>query len=59
MHLFNAMCEDQISNTELGRHIGMKPQNVQRLTDLHHGTKIDQLADSMAALGHRLEPVIR
>lgn len=41
MHLFNAMCEDQLRNTELGRHIGMKPQNVQHLTYPHHDPKIN------------------
>ncbi|MFR9719066.1 type II toxin-antitoxin system HicB family antitoxin [Aeromonas diversa] len=57
--LLNALCASGISNAELGRRIGMKPQNVQRLTDLHHATKIDQLAAAVAALGHRLEVVIR
>lgn len=57
--LLNALCAAGISNAELGRRIGMKPQNVQRLTDLHHVTKIDQLADALAALGRRLEVVIR
>ena len=57
--LLNAMCEGQISQAELGRRIGMRPQHVQRLTDLHHTTKIDQLATAVAALGHRLELVIR
>lgn len=57
--LLNAMCEARISQAELGRRIGMKPQNVQRLTDLHHTTKIDQLAAAVSATGHRLELVIR
>lgn len=57
--LLNAMCESGVSNAELGRRIGMKPQNVQRLTDLHHTTKIDQLAGALEALGLRLELVTK
>ncbi len=57
--LLNAMCESSVNQAELGRRLGMPRQNVQRLTDLHHATKIDQLANAVSALGHRLELVIR
>ena len=57
--LLNAMCESSVSQAELARRLGMPRQNVQRLTDLHHVTKIDQLAAAVSALGHRLELVIR
>lgn len=57
--LLNAMCESSVNQAELGRRLGIPRQNVQRLTDLHHVTKIDQLAAAVSALGHRLELVIR
>ena len=57
--LLNAMCEASVSQAELGRRLGIPRQNVQRLLDLSHATKIDQLADAVAALGHRLEVMIR
>ncbi|WP_033129418.1 type II toxin-antitoxin system HicB family antitoxin [Aeromonas aquatica] len=57
--LLNAMCESSVSQTELGKRLGIPRQNVQRLTDLHHATKIDQLAAAVKVLGHRLELVIR
>ncbi|MNG41539.1 Antitoxin HicB [compost metagenome] len=59
MLLLNAMCEASVSQAELGRRLGIPRQNVQRLLDLGHATKIDQLAAAIAALGHRLELVIR
>ncbi|MFQ2439995.1 hypothetical protein ACK31O_05930 [Aeromonas caviae] len=54
-------CEGQKGGTEKapGRRLGIPRQNVQRLLDLSHATKIDQLAAAIAALGHRLELVIR
>lgn len=33
----------------------MKPQEVTRIVDAHHATKIDTLADAFVALGRRLE----
>ncbi|MBQ4666503.1 type II toxin-antitoxin system HicB family antitoxin [Aeromonas hydrophila] len=57
--LLNAMCEASVSQSELGRRLGIPRQNVQRLLDLGHATKIDQLSAAIAALGHRLELVIR
>lgn len=57
--LLNAMCEANVSQSELGRRLGIPRQNVQRLLDLGHATKIDQLSAAIAALGYRLELVIR
>lgn len=53
--LLNAMCEERISQAELGRRLRMQRQNVQRLINLHHTTKIDQLAEALSAIGRRLE----
>lgn len=57
--LLNAMCESGVSQAELGRRLGMARQNVQRLIDLHHVTKLDQLVAAVAATGRRLDLVLR
>jgi len=44
---------------DLARAMGVKPQEVTRLLDLHHATKIDTLAAAFQALGHELELVVR
>jgi antitoxin HicB len=35
--------------------MGARPQEVTRLLDLHHPTKIDTVAAALLALGRRLE----
>jgi len=53
--LLNAMCEEHVTQAELGRRLGVPRQNVQRLINLHHTTKIDLLAEALSAIGRRLE----
>lgn len=53
--LLNAMIESQVSNAELARRMGTRPQEVQRIVDLGHATKIDTLARAAKALGKQLE----
>jgi len=55
--LLNAMIERQIGPSQLARLMGIKPQEVNRIIDLGHNTKIDTVADAMAALGHELDVV--
>jgi antitoxin HicB len=52
--LLNRMIEDQVRPAELARRMGIKPQEVNRLIDLNHSTKIDTLAKAMEAMGHEL-----
>lgn len=52
--LLNEMIKQNISNVELARRIHVKPQEVQRITNLEHATKIDTIAKSLAALGKHL-----
>lgn len=40
---------------DLARATGVKPQEVTRILELHHATKIDTLADAFDALGYRLD----
>ncbi|KGQ35094.1 antitoxin [Gallibacterium anatis] len=53
--LLNEMIKQNISNVELARRIHVKPQEIQRITDLNHSTKIDTLNRAFQALGKRLE----
>lgn len=53
--LLNEMIAAGISNAELARRMGTRPQEVQRIVDLHHATKIDTIAKALGALGRQLE----
>lgn len=55
--LLNAMIERQVRPSELARLMGVKPQEVNRIIDLGHTTKIDTVADAMSALGRELDVV--
>lgn len=55
--LLNAMIERQVRPADLARLMGIKPQEVNRIIDLEHNTKIDTVADAMAALGCELDVV--
>ncbi len=52
--LLNAMIERQVRPADLARLMAIKPQEVNRIIDLSHNTKIDTVADAMAALGCEL-----
>ena len=53
--LLNALVDAGISNVELARRMGTRPQELQRVLDLHHVTKIDTIAAACAAIGKRLD----
>ena len=53
--LLNEMLESGVSNAELARRMGTRPQEVQRIIKLGHPTKIDTLNKALHALGRRLE----
>lgn len=52
--LLNTMLEDRITQKELADRMGIKPQQVTRLVNLKHTTKIDTLACAFKALGKEL-----
>lgn len=56
--LLNAMIDRGVSQSELARRMNTRPQDVQRIMDLGHTTKIDTLEAAFAALGQRLEIII-
>jgi antitoxin HicB len=56
--LLNEMIAQQIRPVDLARLMGVKPQEVNRIIDLNHATKIDTLAAATAALGKELELIL-
>ena len=53
--LLNEMLAQKITNVELARRINVKPQEMQRVTNLGHNTKIDTIARALASMGVSLE----
>jgi antitoxin HicB len=52
--LLNEMLRQRVRPIELARRIGTTKQEVNRLTDLRHATKIDRIDAALRALGKRL-----
>lgn len=52
--LLNEMLRQKVRPVELARRIGTTKQEVNRLTDLRHATKIDRIDAALRALGKRL-----
>src|SRR5580704_2052841 len=52
--LLNEMLRQKVRPAELARRIGTTPQEVNRLTNLRHATKIDRIDTALRALGKRL-----
>ncbi len=53
--LLNEMIRQQVRPAELARRLQTTPQEINRLTNLHHATKIDGIAGAMKALGKTLQ----
>jgi antitoxin HicB len=53
--LLNEMIRQQVRPAELARRLNTTPQEINRLTNLHHATKIDGIAGAMKALGKTLQ----
>ncbi|MGH6677718.1 MAG: type II toxin-antitoxin system HicB family antitoxin [Bradyrhizobium sp.] len=52
--LYRTMRRAGISKAELARRIGISPQQAQRLFDIHHASRLDQIEAAMRVLGRRL-----
>lgn len=52
--LLNAMLEEHVSQSELAKRIGKKKQEMQRIINLGHNTKIDTLVSALEALGKKI-----
>lgn len=53
--LWNEMIQQHVKPAELARRLHMTRQEVQRLTDVRHTSKIDGIAGALRALGKTLE----
>lgn len=53
--LLNEMIAQGTRPGDLAKRMNVRPQEVNRLTDLTHPTKIDTIAQALKALGKRLE----
>ncbi|MDH2017881.1 type II toxin-antitoxin system HicB family antitoxin [Acinetobacter ursingii] len=49
--LLNTMLEQHVTQTELAKRLHKPKQEVQRIVDLNHSTKIDTVIDALKALG--------
>jgi antitoxin HicB len=52
--LYRAMRAAGISKAELARRAGVSPQQAQRLFDIRHASRLDQIEAALTALGRRL-----
>jgi antitoxin HicB len=53
--LLNEMVAQKVTPSDLARRLGTVPQEVNRIIDLKHVTKIDTIERALAALGRQLE----
>jgi antitoxin HicB len=53
--LLNEMLAQKVTPSELARRLHTRPQDVNRVIDLAHATKIDRLNEAMQALGKSLQ----
>lgn len=53
--LLNEMIAQKVTPAELARRLNTRPQDVNRIVDIGHATKIDTIAAALEALGKRLE----
>jgi antitoxin HicB len=53
--LLNEMLAQGITPAELARRMHTRPQDVNRIVNLEHTTKIDTIAQALAAMGKELE----
>lgn len=53
--LLNAMLAKQVTPAELARRLHTRRQEINRVIDLDHATKIDTIAAALSALGMHLE----
>ena len=57
--LLNEMLAQGVTPAELARRLGTRPQDVNRIVNLNHTTKIDTIGQALASLGRQMEVVIR
>lgn len=53
--LLNLLLEEHVSQVELAKRMGIRPQQVTRIVNLEHTTKIDTVERAFKALGRELD----
>jgi antitoxin HicB len=53
--LLNEMAVQKVRPAELARRMKVTPQEINRLLNVHHATKIDSIASALKALGKTME----
>lgn len=53
--LLNLLLKEHVSQAELAKRMGVRPQQVTRIVNLEHTTKIDTVQQAFKALGKELE----
>ena len=53
--VLNEMLTQHVTPAELARRLNTRPQDVNRIVDLHHTTKIDTLDHALLAMGRSLQ----
>jgi antitoxin HicB len=59
VELYKAMRTANVRKAELGRRMGVKMPQIDRLLDLGHASRLDQIEAALAALNKRLEVSVR
>lgn len=57
--VYQAMVEQQVGKAELARRLAWHLPQVDRILDLHHASRLDQVETALAALGRRLVVEVR
>ena len=57
--LYQAMTDQGLRKAELARRLGWHVPQVDRLFDMRHASKFDQIESAARALGRRLEVTVR
>lgn len=52
--LLNEVCTQNLRPIDIARRMGTRPQDVNRILDLHYTTKIDTMAAALRAIGKEL-----
>ena len=55
VELYNTMLGQQVNKAELGRRLHWHLPQVDRVLDVRHASRLDQLEQALAAVGKRLE----
>lgn len=56
--LLNTLLETRVSQSKLAKRMGISPQQVTRIVNLNHTTKVDTLAAAFKALGRELKIIV-